>query len=58
MAAACSVREARGSGGRVAEDEVLEVKGGQAIWGPPGHMKISGFYSEPLQGLEQERGII
>lgn len=44
--------------GRVAEDKVSEVMGGQTIWGPPGHMKIFGFYSESLQDLEQEGGII
>lgn len=35
-----AVREKpEGVRGRVAEDKVSEVTGGQAIWGPPGHMK-------------------
>lgn len=47
-----------GARGRVAEDKVSEVMGGQTIWGPPGHMKTFGFYSESLQDLKQEDGII
>lgn len=63
MEGTCCVREARvveaeGVRGRVVEDEVSEIMGGHTIWGPSGHMKIFGFYSEPLQDFEQESGII
>lgn len=48
----------KGVSGGVAKDKISEVMGGQTIWGPPGHMKIFGFYSESLQDLEHEGGII
>lgn len=43
--------------GRV-EREALEVRHGQTIREPRGRVKIRGFYSEPLQDLGQECGII